>query len=934
MQETAKRRPRPRAGTPWFVLTATFAACLASVTLNASNAQTLDFFGPPPAGDPSAHQPQPRDPEQAAEDLENLPHAFEGALELPGGAHGDEGTVTQNNVLQPGAQTSFNYPTNGLPTPLFGATPWSQKLLMFEEFGLENLDPNAPAPTLPFPRPTTGPAPSQDPNNVAQSGPETTALDAFLRQGGVNPFPQEFSNTLITNPWKADVEGFLGRVLATAPGEGRPPGRGWAHQRWNEFQPRKVFTTVQAGARPNGGARDQRQMHGYQLGEFGPGGLYHNTTGLPGFEGTTAGIAIKIHPNMPVQDHKSVWTFDGTLPPKLLMARYGQPTLLRHYNALPIDPAANRGFGLHTISTHEHNGHNPAESDGFANAFYFPGQFYDYRWPLQLAGYDSINTSATDPRAATPCAPGEVLFVNDANPGPKTCDNGTIKIRGDFRETMSTHWFHDHMLDFTAMNVYKGNAAMMNYYSALDRGNEAIDDGVNLRLPSGSALPWGNRDYDINLVVADKATDQEGQLWFNPFNNDGFLGDVMTVNWQYAPYLDVRARRYRFRILNGSVSRYFTIALVREVNGTGGQMQGPAGSGKSYNRVPFHMVANDGNIMEHAVPFDGTRDLDRDGNLQDHNAILPTQSIAERYDIVVDFAKNGIQPGDKLYFVNLMHHDTGIGAKEPIPLASVLNETYKATRSADGTRYEGGDPAVGKFMELRVHAYAGTDVSMDPKQYEPAGAGKPAGKKMIPLWLHVDNATEMATLNNAKRRDFVFGRSSGLDGLPWTIKVDGDDSFNADPRRISAAPQLETGPSAAGFSLNTKPEVWTMKTGGGWSHPIHIHFEEGIIVLKDGRKPPEWEKWARKDVYRIGPEVDSAREMSVAVKFREFAGTFVEHCHNTQHEDNSMLLRWDLEFPGQVAVMPTPIPTWEGVHYEPSVGIPTFRTGAGTGITD
>jgi manganese oxidase len=119
---------------------------------------------------------------------------------------------------------------------------------------------------------------------------------------------------------------------------------------------------------------------------------------------------------------------------------------------------------------------------------------------------------------------------------------------------MSTHWFHDHMLDFTAQNVYKGNAVMMNYYSALDRGNEAHDDGVNLRFPSGTALPWGNRDYDVNLVIADKAWDQEGQLWFNIFNLDGFIGDRMLTNWLYKPYFDVRARRYRFRILNGSVS--------------------------------------------------------------------------------------------------------------------------------------------------------------------------------------------------------------------------------------------------------------------------------------------------------------------------------------------------------------------------------------------
>src|SRR6185369_12295209 len=327
------------------------------------------------------------------------------------------------------------------------------------------------------------------------------------------------------------------------------------------------------------------------------------------------------------------------------------------------------------------------------------------------------NTTASDPRAAFPCSTGETLWVNDATPGLKTCQNGRINIRGDWRETMSTHWFHDHMLDFTAQNVYKGNAVMMNYYSALDRGNEAINDGVNLRLPSGSALPWGNRDYDVNLVVADKAWDKDGQLWFNPFNTDGFIGDKLLVNWQYDPYLEVRARRYRFRILNGSVSRFFAIALVREVQGNKGEMKGPPGSGVSYTRVPFHMIANDGNVMEHSVPFDGSMDLNGDGNLQDHNAQLPTQGIAERYDIVVDFAQNGISPGDKLYFVNVKEHDTGLGSKRNVPLDQILSESYKAVlkTNSDGTQqWINADPVVGKFLELRVKAYSGTDLSMNP----------------------------------------------------------------------------------------------------------------------------------------------------------------------------------------------------------------------------
>jgi hypothetical protein len=111
---------------------------------------------------------------------------------------------------------------------------------------------------------------------------------------------------------------------------------------------------------------------------------------------------------------------------------------------------------------------------------------------------------------------------------------------------------------------------------------------------------------------------------------------------------------------------------------------------------------------------------------------------------------------------------------------------------------------------------------------------------------------------------------------------------------------------------------------------VHVHFEEGIILKRGGLQPPEWEMWARKDVYRIGREADSLGSVEFAIRFREFAGTYMEHCHNTQHEDNSMLLRWDIERPGQFLVMPTPLPSWEGVTYAPSVGIQTFRSASGS----
>ncbi|HET9580638.1 MAG TPA: Ig-like domain-containing protein [Usitatibacter sp.] len=784
---------------------------------------------------------------------------------------------------------NFDIPTGASPSPMFGAQPFTQKMLMFEEFGPQPLTTEGPAKQLPDPGGCAG---GVDP--VAYGA----ALEAFLA-APVYPMPTEQANTSMPNPLAATISNCLGRPV-TGVLEGRPSGANFAHQRWSEFQPQVAFQSAMTGARYNHGFRDALQRHHYGEGEFGPGGLYYDTTGA-GTYGTTNGVQIRFHPNMPVQDPLHVWTFDGTLPPKLLMAPYGQTILFRHYNALPIDDAANGGFGMHTISTHEHNGHNPAESDGFAGAYFFPGEFYDYVWPMVLAGHDSFPIGSTDP----------VLAEKNLKAGTPDGHGGYTKVRGNWHETMSTHWFHDHMIDFTAQNVYKGNAAMMNYYSAIDRGREPANaaeaagssatpgygcnyadptdvnpNNVNLCLPSGSGLDWGNRDYDVNLVLADKAFDQNGQLFFNVFQTDGFLGDVATVNFLYKPYLDVRARRYRFRILNGSVSRYWQVALVDQ-NG---------------NVVPFHLVANDGNLLEHAVPFP---------NVQMPES-LPTQGIAERYDIVVDFSK--FKDGDKLYFVNKLEHQDGKTPKQSIPLSQILSGQYSA-----GGCPASCDPVVGKFMEVRVHSYSGTDLSMNPADYVD---GK---KKMIPL-----PGFSQQELANAKERTFEFDR--GGDVKPWTIKTNGGNAYNASTTP-GINPDMKIFDRVSAAPTKGGVEIWHLRNGGqGWSHPIHIHFEEGQILQRGGTEPPLWEKGARKDMYRVGPLPDSTDSIDVAIRVREFLGTYVEHCHNTQHEDNSMLLRWDSENPGQTVAIQTPFPSWDGVSYVDSntTDVPTWQTGLQT----
>jgi manganese oxidase len=569
------------------------------------------------------------------------------------------------------------------------------------------------------------------------------------------------------------------------PIEGRPPGPDWAHQRWAEFPPAVAVEATQECAKTN------------------PNG----------------NIPFKFHPNLPTQGPLAMWTFNGTVPPKLVLGRYGEPILFRHHNKLPADVRMNGGFGRNTISTHEHNGHHGSENDGFTGAFFFPGQFYDCHWPIILAGHDTINADATDKMAGSP----------DDN-------GGYTKVPGDWRETMSTHWFHDHMFSFTAQNVYKGNAAMFNIYSAIDRGNEVIRDGVNLCLPSGSAKSWGNLDYDINLMLADKAWDSNGQLFFDIFQLDGFLGDVMTVNACYKPYFEVEARKYRFRILNGSVSRFFKLALS--------------------DGSPMIQIGNDGNLLPHPIVL----------------TELDEQSIAERYDIVIDFSR--YKPGDKVWMVNLCEHEDGRGPKADLSLAEALSG-------------DSADPCVGKFLEFRIIPCTKPDYSQVPGT-------------LIPN-------PDLSQIPVARERTFEFGRSNGTDDAPWTVRTDGGQGLAADYNQISAAPRRGT------------REVWTLiNGGGGWDHPIHIHFEESQILARDGSlsNVPPWER-GRKDVFRL----HRGGTVTVTLQFREFAGMFVEHCHNTVHEDHAMLIRWELDR-GLVA-LPTPAPTPQGVEFLAPTALPT-----------
>jgi len=118
-------------------------------------------------------------------------------------------------------------------------------------------------------------------------------------------------------------------------------------------------------------------------------------------------------------------------------------------------------------------------------------------------------------------------------------------------------------------------------------------------------LPSG--DYDIPLALAAKQYNSDGTLFSPADERDSLWGDVIHVNGQPWPYLNVEPRKYRLRFLDTSISRSFK--LYFEADGALGK------------QIPFNVIASDAGLLSKPV---STNTLEI--------------SMAERWEVVFDFA--------------------------------------------------------------------------------------------------------------------------------------------------------------------------------------------------------------------------------------------------------------------------------------------------------
>jgi spore coat protein A, manganese oxidase len=270
---------------------------------------------------------------------------------------------------------------------------------------------------------------------------------------------------------------------------------------------------------------------------------------VPHYRMAMRAIAAKLHRDLPPTN---LWSYGGTVPGVMFDTRSGEPLSVEWANELPSKHFLPIDHALHGAEknnpevrgvVHLHGGKTPPQSDGYPEDWYAPGQARSYYYPN----------------------------AQDA----------------------ALLWYHDHAMGINRLNVYAGLF-----------GLHVIRDGVEdaLNLPSGA--------YEIPLTLFDRDVRRDGQLSYpssaipeHPWVPE-FFGEAQLVNGKLFPYLDVEARKYRFRILNAANGRFYRLST------------NPG--------VPLHQIGGDQGLLAAPVALNFVQ-------------LAP----GERADVIIDFAAFG-----------------------------------------------------------------------------------------------------------------------------------------------------------------------------------------------------------------------------------------------------------------------------------------------------
>lgn len=543
----------------------------------------------------------------------------------------------------------------------------------------------------------------------------------------------------------------------------------------------------------------------------------------------------------------TIYGFNGTFPGPRINAEYGKPVLIRFANKLDENPdnLDRQDFGAPDWSflTHLHNGHTAPESDGNPN--------YTMK---KYIGHGYL---------------------------PQTwCDNLYLNwpAGGNDAEKQSFLWFHDHRMDHTGSNVYKG---MVGLYPIYDPKNnmDMGDETKGLRLPgvrTNNADGSFDVEYDIPLAFYDCRLNDGvtvhndvhnnefpeadnprahpewwGTTFYKHFVNHGFVGDIFTVNGTAYPVIEVKRRKYRMRFLDASIARVYEFKLMSSTGGPksaaslgygGDELQGQYRIPDGQQCMKFTQIAADGGLLAGPITRDSFE-------------LWP----AKRREFIIDFTRymdgTPTKKGDVIYLTNVMKMGDG-------------RVWASSSRFSPDPNY--------KVPVLKiVIGDDAPDNSKIPSTLRPLPAIPPFDwKKML------DN-----------RKIFELQRGSFGAEEEWIVN-----GMPFDPAQVARSLKNPAGKTPLAQQKLGSYDLWEIRNGGGgWVHPMHLHMEEHRVLMRNGKAvqpndPAHPDDNSREDVIALDP----GESVIIGRYFRDFVGPYVAHCHNLAHEDHAMMFGWEV----------------------------------------
>lgn len=459
------------------------------------------------------------------------------------------------------------------------------------------------------------------------------------------------------------------------------------------------------------------------------------------------------------------------------------------------------------------------------------------------------SNDADGPRTSTHLHGGNTRPGSDGGPEQVFGPGGSYTYSYDNNQEAAGLWYHDHALGITRLNVYAGLAGGYLLRDTPGPGGTGLDTGDGTHFPPPP--------YELPLVIQDRMFTSGGSFAYPPNPDlqlgDGtarpwapeFFGDVATVNGKAWPNLDVARGKYRFRVYNGSNSRFYNVKFVAD------------GSA-----LRFAQIGTDGGLLDVPVML--------------NKLVL---GPGERADIVVDFA--ALAAGTKVILTN--------DARTPYPDGPVS--------------VRGGAVPLRQIMRFTVQSGTGFTAPL-PALLRPrpmtrlAGLASAATRTMsLVEVLNADGVPVMALLNNRTFHspDITVVRGDTLE--QWELV---NTTVDAHPIHLHLTQfqvldrqrfHVDDYLSATGY---LDPGTGLVTPGRGNAVPA------APFLIGRPTPPPANERGWKDTVVAMPGEVTriivpfgagAAGGAPLAIG-SSFTGEYVWHCHILEHEDNDMMQRY------------------------------------------